>query len=355
MEQKKGNVLIRPLTLKNDRGDVLDVIIHPYRPGDEYGMLDCIRDEYGDTYYKRDFYNPLSFAKQEEKGNMRFFVAESRDDGIVGMLLLKQYRPEDNICEIASQIFRKKYRGYHLAMPFFEYAIDILKNEDYSSAYCLPVMFHDITQRSMRRLGFHATGIILNVFDVDHIVHSYDNGRNHKHSHGIQVMALGQKDAGTIYVPAKHQQFVGEIYRKLGVSCRLSDRRPDMVEIGERIPEKSIISFKEDAIQKNLEICIHRAGLDLKQCIQELHDVFPLQGKQTAGIFLNCTDIGAVWAYELLNRMGYFFSGMRPLCGSNEYMVLHNPGEVEIMFKDYRTIDEFDWLLDYVETCYLER
>jgi hypothetical protein len=46
---------------------------------------------------------------------------------------------------------------------------------------------------------------------------------------------------------------------------------------------------------------------------------------------------------------------MRPLCGENEYMVLHNPGDVEIFFEDYHVNDDFARLLEYVKVCYAER
>jgi hypothetical protein len=345
----------RQLILRNEKDELMEATIRPYSPGDEYAMIDCIRDEYNGTYFDRNLYNPAYYPMQEMNGGVRFFVAESEYGGVIGMILLKQSGRDEDICEIASQIFRKKYRGYRLSMPFLEYVTDIIRNENYPAAYCLPVMFHDITQRSLKCLGFHATGVILNVFDVNYMVHSFDNGRNCKHSQGIQVKPLGRKNAGTVYIPAKHKLFVAEIYRKLGVSCRISDKKPGIFRRRGEIPEKSVIAFKQDSIQKNLEIRIHLAGLDLKRRVKELHYRFPLKGNQTAGVFLNCTDSNAVWAYEVLCRMGYFFCGMRPLCGEKEYMVMHNPGDVKIMFKDYRANEEFRELLDYVEVCCSER
>jgi hypothetical protein len=345
----------RPLTLRNETGDVLKVLIRPYRPGDEQAMIACIWNEYKDTYFKKEFYDPAYLAKHAQDGSIRFFVAETKNHGSVGMMILKQFAPEETMCEIASQIFRKKYRGYRLSTPFFEYAMDILEHEDYSAAYCLPVLFHDISQRAMRRLGLHAAGVILNVFDVECIVHSYDNGRNRKHSQGIQVKALKKKEAGTIYIPTEHTRFAEDLYKNLGVSVQISDSKPDIVETGGKIPEKSVITYREDCVQHNLEIRVQTVGLDLEQRLTELHETFPLKEKQTAGVFLNCSDSNAVWAYELLRKCGYFFTGMRPLCGENEYMVLHNPGDVEIFFEDYHVNDDFARLLEYVKVCYAER
>jgi hypothetical protein len=69
---------------------------------------------------------------------------------------------------------------------------------------------------------------------------------------------------------------------------------------------------------------------------------------------LNCNDPGAVWAYETLQNMGYFFTGLKPLCSEREYMVLHHEGEVEIYFEDYWVSGEFANLIRYVEACYKE-
>jgi hypothetical protein len=146
--------------------------------------------------------------------------------------------------------------------------------------------------------------------------------------------------------------FVGELYRKLGVDCRIKEGKSGITE---NIPEESVISYKQDGVQHSLEIRIHVAGQDLKQKIRELHEVFPLKEKQTSGIFLNCSDANAVWAYETLRKLGYFFTGMRPLCSENEYMVMHNPGAVKIAFDDYHVNEEFARLFDYVKACYEER
>ena len=38
-------------------GEKRRFILRPFAPGDERGMIACIRDEYGDSYFKRDFYD----------------------------------------------------------------------------------------------------------------------------------------------------------------------------------------------------------------------------------------------------------------------------------------------------------
>lgn len=115
------------------------------------------------------------------------------------------------------------------------------------------------------------------------------------------------------------------------------------------------MTYKNDDLQGNLEIRIQRAGQDLPDRMRELHSHFPLKGKQTAGVFLNCNDPGAVWACEMLEAMGYFFAGMKPLCSQREYLILHHPGEVKIYFDDYQATEEFRQLIRHIEKEYHKR
>lgn len=335
------------IVLTDRQGNPLELCLRPYREGDGAGIIACIRDEYGDTYFKRGFYDPEYLKEESEKGNITFLVAVTGDDGIAGMLILKQFYPEETMCEIASQIFRKKYRGCGLAMPFFRYGMEILLSRSYSAAFCLPVLFHDVTQRLLYRLGLRAAGLVLNVFDMAHITHSYDNGRNTKHSQGIQVMAVNKKYAGVLYLPREHQEFCRRIYERLRVPCCMAE---ETIRSEKLSPVSSIVS-RQDELQSSLELRIHRIGADLPERLEALQKKYPLRGKQTANVFLNIQDKNAVWAYRVLTEAGYFFTGLKPLCSRNEYMVLHHPGEVEIFFEDYVLSEEFQEITDYIKKC----
>lgn len=352
MKNIKSHVGKKVVHLKNAQERELTITLREYRSGDEEGMIACIRDEYGDTYFKRGFYEPRYIREESENGHITFLVAQTKAGEIAGMLILKNYKPEEDMCEIASQIFRKKYRGYGLAMPFFEFAMNILLSRSYSAAYCLPVLFHDVTQRLLLRLGLHATGFVMNVFDIEHISHSYNNGKNTKHSQGIQIRAVGKQDAGTVYLPKEHQAFCTRIYTGLGVNFSM---KQDSIGEEHNLPPVSLIHFWQNELQKSLEIQVYMTGSDLAERIEDLHKKYPLIGKQTSNIFLNCSDKNAVWAYHVLEGLGYFFTGLKPLCSKHEYMVMHNAGEVGIYFEDYVVSDEFGELLRYVNKSYESR
>lgn len=340
----------RLLSLRNRQGASLFLRLRPCREGDEEGLIACIRDEYGDTYFKQDFYHPDFLRQKAREGVITFLVAETLEGRIAGMLILKRFFPRETMCEIASQIFRRQYRGYGLAMPFFEYGMDILLTGSYSAAFCLPVLFHDVTQRLLYRLGLRGTGIIMNVFNLETIQHSYDNGRNSKHSQGIQIRALSKRDAGTLYLPKEHREFCEKIYRKLGARFTVRGHNEEASDGGlPRDPAVSRLEYTFSERQQSLEIRIEAAGADLKDRLLRLRARYPLKGRLTANVFLNCSEPQALAAYDVLKEMGYFFTGLKPLCGEREYMVLHNPGETVYYFEDYVVTEEFAEILAYVE------
>lgn len=344
---EKTELKEKTVHLQNKKRQTLMLRLRKSRAGDEKGMIACIRDEYGDTYFRRDFYQLDYLKKEAASGHSMFLVAEDKDGRIAGMMVLKERFPEETMCEMASQIFRKQYRGYGLAMKFFEYGMEILRSGPYSAAYCLPVLFHDITQRLLYSLGLRATGLILNVFDMDKIKHSYKNGRNHKHSQGIQTMKLHKQEAGILYLPMEHRTFAASVYDRLGVSYRINTEEKNTA-----IPAGGSIRYQYDPAESSMEICIISIGTDTLERIRLLHSFYPLKGMQTYNIFLNINDSHAIAAYYFLSKMGYFMTGFKCLCSEREYMVLHHPGEVEVYMEDYVLSSEFALIASYVKGCY---
>lgn len=337
------------LHLCNKEKKYITLRLRQSRTGEEKALISCIRDEYGDTYFRRNFYQPDYLRKQAASGQITFFVAEDIDGQIAGMMILKDFLPEESMCEIASQIFRKPYRGFGLSAPFFQYGIEVLKSRSYSAAYCLPVLFHDITQKLLYRQGLRATGMILNVFDMKKILHSYDNGRNTKHSQGIQCMALYKQEAGVLYLPKEHKAFAGNIYDRLGVRYSINTE-----ESGARLPPDGEMQYNYDTEQSSMEIRILTIGSDVLEEVKLLQTSYPLKDRLTCNVFLNINDSHAVRAYRILHDMGYFFTGLKCLCSDKEYMVLHHPGEVDIYLEDYVFSSEFAVLGSYVRKCYQE-
>ena len=68
-----------------------------------------------------------------------------------------------------------------------------------------------------------AVGILPNIFDLEVLHHSYDNGRNTKMPLGIQVKAMCGQNAGRLYLPDRHKAFCRERFEELGAAYEIMD------------------------------------------------------------------------------------------------------------------------------------
>lgn len=352
----------------------LTIVMRTYRPGDEEGMTACIREEYGDTYYKRDFYKPEYLAKAAGGEKHTFLVAQTRAGEIAGMLVLEAVGGETVLCSIESLFIRKKYRGYGLAAPFLQYGTEIAISQKYAAACCCPVLFHDITQRLLYRMRFRATGFLLNVFDGTEMAHSFRKERvkrktflsvkckglqkrakeckTIKHSLGLQLLPIGKRNAGKLYVPSEHRKFIAGVYQNLSMEFQVvqggRSRTKDM-------PPVSELSCHAEPRRKSLEIRILHSGMDLFERMAEIHDRYPPKGMWTVNVFLNLGERWAGWAYGKLRKLHYFFTGLCSLGNAGEYMILHHPGEVECFTEDLAVSPEFAEILKYIRKQYERR
>ncbi|SHK41022.1 hypothetical protein SAMN05216582_103176 [Selenomonas ruminantium] len=328
-------------------GRKLCVGYRDFCPADVSGLIACIRDEYAGTYLKPEFYDPGFILKGVASGAFHFLVAEA-EGKIAAALGLKLNPPYDTMCEWITGVVLKEYRRFGIMNVLFQLALDKMATmPGISAGYGFSVTYHDISQRAMGRLGFMPCGFLLSVLAIQNIAHSYERDRNMKHHHIIIVRRQEKEDAGTIYVPAEHEDIARRVYASLGVA---------VVVVRDFVPlyGKSCCRVENDAGQASCTIWVEESGADLAERITDIESEHQ-QVNQTFNIFLNVSDERAVAAYQELRKLGYFFAGWRPVCGRREIMVLHNPGRVQLDFASLVIAEAGEYLREYVATCYENR
>ena len=328
-------------------GQRLQVVYREFRSADAPGLIACIRDEYASTYLKPDFYDPDFIVSGVAAGTFHFLVAEA-DGKIAAALGLKLNPPYDSMCEWITGVVLKGYRRFGIMNVLFRMALDkMAAMPGISAGYGFSVTYHDISQRAMGRLGFMPCGFLLSVLDIRNIAHSFVRDGNRKHHHIIIVRRQEKDDAGTIYVPAEHEDIARRVYGSLGVAAAISSNVIPLY--GE-----SHCRVENDVGQASCTIWVEESGLDLAGCITSIEREYQGQN-QTFNVFLNVSDERAVAAYRELRKMGYFFAGWRPVSGKREIMVLHNPGRVQIDFASLAIAKAGEYLRAYVAKCYENR
>ena len=330
------------ITLTNEEGKTITVRFRSFRSTDAESVINLVRDEYGEKYHKRKMYDKNYIIHADEEGSLKIFLAELIDGKIIGMIGIQRNLPKDRSCSIVSIITLKEYRKYGMFWHFARYIYSrIRKMQNVSAIYCRMVTYHDMTQKLMERLGLKVCAFVPNLIIADKFQHSYPRDENLKNTLVIMERKIQKSDVGTIYLSNEQVDIANKIYTSLKLKYEINTEEAEM--IGE-----SEIEFANDDNQETCTIEIHKSGVDLVTKIKEIHSQFT--GKyQTFNIFLNISDPSAIKCYNELKKLGYFFTGFKPICEDNEIMIMHNAGDVKINFDTLKLIDSFVELKNYIK------
>lgn len=319
--------------------------MRPFACGDEQGMIDCIRDEYADSYFKRDFYDPAMLREKALGGHYVFFVAEAEGE-IAGMEIFELFCEHgDDYIEPASQILRLKYRGFGLSAALVEYTFPLAKAMRPLGLFVHAVTFHTITQKVCEAQGMRATGFRLGRFLTEKMHNSYERGRCPKYSEGIMILPLEKREAGTVYVPGELREVVSDCYDRLGMNYALCHEGMSLPSA----PAELLVSV--DELQRMVLIRLERYGVDLVDRVREsLAD--REQSGWTCQIKLPTCDGCAVTAYEQLREIGFFFTGVQAACSDREWIYMQWCGDMELYLEDYALTEEFCLLRDAIKRFY---
>ena len=327
-------------------GEKRRFILRPFAPGDERGMIACIRDEYGDSYFKRDFYDVEKLREKAQGGHYVFFVAET-DTEIAGMEIFALFTEHgDDYIEPASQIFRIRYRGFGLAKELVDYTFALAKQMQPKALFVHAVTFHSITQRVCGAQGMIPTGLRLGSFLAEKMRNSYPKGHCPKHSEGIMILPVAKTDAGVVYVPQEIADYVADCYERLGMAYTLCMAR-------EELPQGSAqLETVTDELQRTVLIRVIRSGADLVSQVTQIMACHEAEPCWTYQMTLQADRGYAIAEYEQLRKIGFFFTGLKAACAQTEQLLMQWCGELELHMEDYILTGEFAAIRQRIQQFY---
>ena len=332
----------------NADGKKISVRFREFVEEDAAAIVNLIREEYGDKYQNKNLYDKDFIIQSYKDDKIIFQVAELEDGEIVGCLNMQKNFPRDEYANMGTGIILKEFRQYHLFQPLIKFVMEEIYNRREVSAICAYlVMYHEITEKLIDRLGLTPCGLVPQKVLVANSQNSYAKGKNLKYTSVFAVTKVLQNDVGKIYLPVEHKNFAEKIYSALKVER-------EIISYKINLKGESKIVLEDFPEQKYSAIYVDGAGADLAEKISEI-ETARTDDLQTFNIFLNISDEKAVAAYEVLRGLGYFFAGFKPLGGTREVMILHNPKKVEINFDELKATDHYLPLKNYVKKCYDNR
>ena len=302
----------------------------------------CVRDEYGETYPREDIYNLTRLADQIRTGRLTVLLAIAEDGDPVSSLALSPCGWLTDVPEMTMHVVRKKYRGYGIGTVLTKALLRLPEARNHCAVTAHSVTFHSMAQHQTLDCGLIPCGFLLNVHSNEVLRHSFDTKGCLKQSFAVSVFPENKCDVGALYVPDAHKDFVLAIYRRLGIRSAL--------KLGKKNTGSAQIALHRDETHHTVTAEIFKGGSDIGQWAQSLieDNRHPLQ---TVNVFLNLNDPGAPDTYEKLHSRGFVFTGLHPLCGNGEFMLLHHPMAMGLPLQKLCVDDGYSEVYKYICDC----
>ncbi|WP_155951002.1 GNAT family N-acetyltransferase [Pseudobutyrivibrio sp. MD2005] len=315
-----------------------EYIIRLAEQSDVPSIINCVKEEYGDSYYRREFYDEDMLRNSLDSYNI-FLVCHG--DELCGMQSMIDRRPLDTNMEAASQIFRKKYRGKGLPKELIIYTCEKAKQEGASCVYTTTVTFHNVTQSMFEKIGMVPVAVNFGSYITAKMNNSYALGNSEKYAQAILVLPLKKKNAGKIYISEHEKDLVTYLYKKLNVDFEIDTTINEPTEVA------SEISVKVTEREQSLCIRVNKIGLDLKSVIEELQKKYAGE-LWTMQLILPTSDRESIWAQAKLKELGFYFTGLKPLCNEKEQIFMQYIGNVKFYPEEFVFTDDFRYLMDEI-------
>jgi GNAT superfamily N-acetyltransferase len=325
------------------------VDLRPARPGDAPGIIRLIRGQYGENYMP-SFYDKDWLAGGIARGALRFYAAELPGASLGGIAGLDAEGPFPGTLILILLLVDKALRGYGLGKLISPYILKEASQIPCTCEYAYSLTVETISQSFLETEGFKAAGLLLNRYLLDPAApYATVADLPLKVSHLIACYMRDKKDAGILYVPPSYQAFTGEVYQSLGAAYTLAPPGdPDR----NRAAGTADFSYIQADADGYCEMIVRKTGAGLRETLEELLDSCAAFPRQTFNIFINMNDPGCPRLCSFLEERGFFFTGLQPLSGPNEFLIYHYAPGLADPFDKVAVVPSFAKHLDWMRSLH---
>lgn len=335
------------MLLKNRRsGQTIEISFYTDQQAVDIAVS-CLISAYGEenNYVKPEMFDKNYLLDGIKRDKMRVFAAVAADGTPAVAVTLFRQPYFENAWEMGAAAVSNSYKGFHLASAIVRHILNKFENASQPLFYAHATLFYTRAGMALEDNGFVPTGFLYAVCDAGKHM-SQLNFTSLKHTLALYIRNNGTTDVGKLYVPEHLAEFIMELYGALGISpvlVRSGSSRdasgPDATKRDISIPgNPSQLSYEQDEYHLTLYIYIMTCGVDLKSRLKAIECQYT-QKLQSMVLHLNINDPGAVYGYEMLKDSGYKFSGIKPLCGDHEYLLMSKFGSSLISTAELQMTD----------------
>jgi hypothetical protein len=328
----------------NREGESIDVVFRFAVPGDVPQIISLLKKQYGSGYYSV-MYDEAYVKDLIETERLRVAVAELEDGALAGIIGANTENAFPGSIEFRMMLISPGMQNSGLGSRIHRFLLDSIPPGIYTSIYGRCVTLHTKTQHNCQTLGYRMTGLLLNELLNDREAEN-TSGISLPVKDSLLMVSIPQKkqDAGLLYVPPDHAGFIAGIYDDLGVAYTLGGGTSSQLQ--------SVYAVHQTEEHHYCELMVRETGGDFEGIFDNILGKYIGLENQSFNIFINLTDPGCPRACSLLEDRGFFFTGLQPLAGPYEYLLMHYSPSLPVSFDRIAVVPEFKDRFDYIHQLY---
>jgi hypothetical protein len=336
------------MTLHNKKGDSLDVTIRLAKPSEAPRLVELLIKQHGYNYPNSNLYDEGFMRHGLENKTLYFTVPELADGTIAGMIGASVENTFNGSVPFILLVIELSLRGFGMGKILQRALLEAGPWDAFTCIYGHCLTLDTVSQANHIEFGYKPAGLIINRY-------IYDTGAKNltglplplKRTHLVVCLPKAKQDVGVLYLPPPHAAFIADIYRSLGVAYRLNS--------GEGIiAGQSQYNFDQKDLHCYGELFVTAAGNDFADILSDILSRYAMLENQSFNVFVNLNDPGCPAACTILEKNGFFFTGLQPLAGAYEYMVMHYSPVIPVPFDKITIIPDFQKQLMIIQDLYKE-
>ncbi len=271
----------------------IDAIIRDIKKEDAKDVVELFKLNYGDTYYKKSFYDPKTWVEMVESEKYYPVVAEVKGR-IVGQFLLTKNDKYNG--EIGAVVVHPDFQGRGLMNKMFDYLLKKAESLGLYAIYGEAIMFHPFSQKANLKHGMIETALQLG--EVASWIAQKDI-KFEKRSGTLVGYKIFKKQKRSLYAPKVYKKLILDRYKKASLPLSKASIRPI----------KKRLSLWENRLLKISGIIIDGRVKNFENRFNLLFAKAKLRGEMIyADINLHTREIEEITKF--LNKKRFFYSGV---------------------------------------------
>lgn len=305
-------------------------------------IMRCIYYNFGFDYPNFRIYETSHLSKLLESGKQWSYLGMNDHGQVLGHVSLAFHDEFPGMPEIGALVCKQFCRGRNVAGRMMEHLCTEIKNSEVPGAYAVPVAFHPFSQKVFDRQGFVPVGMILHYLPARCSWEYADGDRRMDMFVCAKIFhGSGKK---TVYVPKKHEAFISHLYEKLNVEheCLTSCDTSCVLQEGNKY------SVSYDRYLHMAEFLIDHISDGFEEDLENAMRDFEKNETEMVKVYLNISDPSAIKAFEILEKHGYYFSGILPGCETGEYLMMGHLMGLPMEWDRIVPTSNYEGVLEYI-------